>query len=186
MTEKQLIQDCQNGKKASQYELVKRYAGMLLSVCRRYARDEAMAKDILQETLLRIFSKIDKYEPTGSFEAWMRRIAVRRSLQWLEKSCFQHEAQPTELPDYQLLEPEVDQMFGSEEIMQLVLALPPGYRAVFNMYVVEGYSHQEIAELMGISENTSRSQLARARQLLQQKLVHLKITDRHEVGIAGK
>lgn len=186
MTEKQLIQDCQNGKKASQYLLVQRYAGMLLSVCRRYAKDDSMAKDILQETLLRIFSNIGKYEPTGSFEAWMRRIAVRRSLQWLEKSCFQHETQPLEMPDNQVLEPEINQYLSSEDIMKLVLELSPGYRAVFNMYVVEGYSHQEIAEILGISENTSRSQLARARQLLQQKLVHLKITDRHEVGIVGK
>lgn len=166
--------------------LVQRYAGMLLSVCRRYAKDENMAKDILQETLLRIFTNIDKYEPTGSFEAWMRRIAVRRSLQWLEKSCFQHETQPVEMPDYQSIEPEINQQLGSEEIMRLVQVLSPGYRAVFNMYVVEGYNHQEIAEILGISENTSRSQLARARQLLQQKLVHLKITDRHEVGILGK
>lgn len=156
---------------------------MLLSVCRRYTRDEAMAKDILQETLLRIFSNIDRYEPTGSFEAWMRRIAVRRSLQWLEKSCFQHETQPDMLPDSQLQEPEIDQHLGSEEIMQQVMGLPPGYRTVFNMFVVEGYHHHEIAEMLGISENTSRSQLARARQLLQQKLLHLKINHRHEVGI---
>ncbi|MBK9013348.1 MAG: RNA polymerase sigma factor [Saprospiraceae bacterium] len=159
---------------------------MLLSVCRRYARDEAMAKDILQETLLRIFSNIDKYEPTGSFEAWMRRIAVRRSLQWLEKSCFQHEKQPDEMPDYQALEPDVYQQLGTEEIIQLVMGLPPGYRAVFNLFVVEGYNHQEIAELLGISENTSRSQLARARQLLQQKLLRLKKNHRHEVGIYGR
>lgn len=166
--------------------LVQRYAGMLLSVCRRYAKDEAMAKDILQETLLRIFSNIDKYEPTGSFEAWMRRIVVRRSLQWLEKSCFQHETHPLEMPDYQRIEPEINQQLDSEEIMGAVLGLSPGYRAVFNMYVVEGYNHQEIAEILSISENTSRSQLARARQLLQQKLIHLKITDRHEVGNVGK
>lgn len=159
---------------------------MLLGVCQRYARDEAMAKDILQETFLRIFSNIEKYEPTGSFDAWMRRIAVRRSLQWLEKSCFRHETQPLEMPDYQTIEPDINQQLGSVEIMKMVLGLPPGYRAVFNMFVVEGYNHQEIAEILGISENTSRSQLARARQLLQQKLVHLKITDRHEVGIVGK
>lgn len=186
LTTAQLIQDCQNGKKASQYLLVQRYAGMLLTVCRRYAKDEAMAKDILQETFLRIFSNIDKYEPTGSFEAWMRRIAVRRSLQWLEKSCFQHEMQPLEMPDYQQIEPEISQQFDSEAIMRLLVGLSPGYRAVFNMYVVEGYNHQEIAEILGISENTSRSQLARARYLLQQKLVYLKITDRHEMGIVGK
>lgn len=170
MTEQQLIQACQQGKKAAQYLLVQRYAGMLMGVCRRYARDEAMAKDLLQETLLRIFAHIGKYEPTGSFEAWMRRIAVRRSLQWLEKSAFRHELQPLEMPDSQSVVPAVWLEMDASGLMQLVLELPPGYRAVFNLAVVEGYSHQEIAEILGIAENTSRSQLTRARQLLQQKI----------------
>ncbi|MBI1225062.1 MAG: sigma-70 family RNA polymerase sigma factor [Bacteroidetes bacterium] len=186
MTTTQLILDCQNGVKASQYQLVRRYAGMLMTVCRRYAKDEAMAKDLLQETFIRVFSNINSYEPTGSFEAWMRRIAVRRSLQWLEKNWFQLETQPDEMPEIQAPTAWVEKEMATEEIMHLVMGLPPGYRAVFNLYAVEGYNHQEVAEILGISENTSRSQLARARQLLQQKLIKLKINRRHEVGIVGK
>lgn len=186
LTEKKLIQDCRDGVKASQYLLVKRYAGMLLSVCRRYARDEAMAKDILQETFIRIFENIGKYEPTGSFEAWMRRIAVRRSLQWLEKSCFRQESQPDEMPDQEVAEAEFYLSMGADAIMSLVLELPPGYRAVFNLFAVEGYDHREIGELLGISESTSRSQLARARKMLQEKLFHLKNRSRYEVAVGRK
>ncbi len=186
MTEAQLIHDCKQGKKAAQYLLVQRHAGMLLSVCRRYARDEAMAKDVLQETFLRIFTHIGKYEPTGSFEAWMRRIAVRRSLQWLEKSAFQHELQPADLPDYQTVEHSIAAQMGVEEIMQLVMELPPGFRAVFNLAVVEGYSHQEIAAMLGITENTSRSQLTRARQALQEKIHQLNNHRRYEMAIVRK
>src|SRR5690606_36090247 len=120
-----------NGIKQAQYLLVKRYSGMLLSGCRRYARDEAMANDVLQETLIRIFQNIDKYEHTGSFEAWMRRIAVRRSLQWLEKSSFLHEMQPAEMPDNDFIEPEIYSRLGAEEIMALLKELPEGFRTVF-------------------------------------------------------
>ena len=147
---------------------------MLLSVCRRYARDEAMAKDVLQETLIRIFQNIGRYEHTGSFEAWMRRIAVRRSLQWLEKSCFQHELQPVEAPGNQYADPEIYAQMGAEEIMGLLRELPKGFRTVFNLNVVEGYTHKEIAALLGITEATSRSQLLRARKLLQKLLIQQK------------
>ncbi|MEZ4932506.1 MAG: RNA polymerase sigma factor [Saprospiraceae bacterium] len=186
LTEKKLIKDCQNGNKQAQYLLVKRYSGMLMSVCRRYARDEAMAKDVLQETLIRIFQNIAKYEHTGSFEAWMRRIAVRRSLQWLEKSSFQHELQPIEMPDHDFYEPEIYSQLGAEEIMALLQELPEGFRTVFNLNIVEGYSHQEIAALLDITESTSRSQLVRARKLLQEKIIQLKKTSRYEVAIVRK
>ena len=159
---------------------------MLLTVCRRYARDEAMAKDVLQETLIRIFQHIGKYEATGSFEGWMRRIAVRRSLQWLEKSSFRHELQPVEMPGKDFIEPEVYSRLGVEEIMSLLKELPDGFRAVFNLNVVEGYSHKEVAELLNITESTSRSQLTRARKLLQEKLNRSKKTSRYEVAIVRK
>jgi RNA polymerase sigma-70 factor (ECF subfamily) len=159
---------------------------MLMTVCRRYARDEAMAKDVLQETLIRIFQNIGKYEHTGSFEGWMRRIAVRRSLQWLEKSSFQHELQPVAMPDEKLIEPTIYSQLGAEEIMALLKELPDGFRAVFNLNIIEGYTHKEIAELLGITESTSRSQLTRARKLLQEKLIQLKKTSRYEVAIVRK
>ncbi len=186
LTEKKLIQDCQNGIKKSQYLLVKRYSGMLMSVCRRYARDEAMAKDVLQETLIRIFQHIKNYKDTGSFEAWMRQIAVRRSLQWLEKSNFRYELQPVEMPDNKLVEPEIYDRMGASEIMDLLRELPTGFRTVFNLNVVEGYSHREISQLLDITESTSRSQLLRARKMLQEKILQLKKRSRYEVAIVRK
>lgn len=170
MTEKQLITNCQNGVKSSQYLLVKRYSGMLLAVCRRYTRDEAMAKDVLQETLIRIFKHIGGFEARGSFEGWMRRIAVRRSLQWIEKSCFNREVQPDAMPHLEMKVPEVYAKMGVDDIMELVNELPIGFRTVFNLNIIEGYNHREIGEILGVSENTSRSQLARARKILQEKI----------------
>ena len=174
MTEAQLISNCQNGVKSSQYELVKRYSGMLLSVCRRYARDEAMAKDVLQETLIRVFKNIDQYEARGSFEGWMRTIAINRSLQWIEKSCFRHELSPLTMPDDKMIEPAVYQNMSADDILILIKELPEGYRAVFNLNVIEGYNHREIGEILDITEATSRSQLTRARKLLKNQLEQLK------------
>lgn len=91
ISEKQLIKDCQHGKKSSQYELVRRYSGMLMTVSRRYVSDQASAKDVLQESFIRIFTYIDKFKHTGSFEGWMRRITVRCALQWIGKSHFKKE-----------------------------------------------------------------------------------------------
>ncbi|MCG8327150.1 MAG: sigma-70 family RNA polymerase sigma factor [Chitinophagales bacterium] len=172
ITETQLIRDCKRGKKSSQYLLVQRYSGMLLSVCQRYTRDEAMAKDVLQESLIRIFQHIDRFDPSkGSFEGWMRRIAIRRSIQWVQRSCFQHELTPISMPDKAIEVPAVYIDLEVADILQLVNSLPTGFRTVFNLFVIEGYSHKEIADLLGISENTSRSQLVRARKALQEKIL---------------
>ena len=186
VTEKKLIQDCQNGVKSSQFLLVKRYSGMLLAVCRRYARDEAMAKDVLQETLIRIFQNIGNYKHSGSFEAWMRTIAVRRSLQWLEKSHFRYEIHAEKVPEEEVNLPDVYLQMGAEEIMELISELPSGFRTVFNLFVVEGYNHKEIGKLLEITESTSRSQLARARKILQQKLKNTKKNSRYEMANVRK
>lgn len=186
ITEKKLIRDCQNGIKSSQFLLVKRYSGMLLTVCRRYARDESMAKDVLQETLIRVFQNIGKYRDSGSFEAWMRKIAVRRSLQWLEKSHFRYEIHAEFVPDEEVNIPDVYAQMGADEIMMLINDLPSGFRTVFNLFVVEGFNHKEIGKLLEITESTSRSQLARARKILQQKLKNSKKNSRHEVAIIRK
>ena len=170
LSEKQLIADCQRGIKSSQYELVRRYSAMLMTVCRRYASDEAMAKDILQESLIRIFAQIDKYREMGSFEAWMRKIAVRSALNWLDRRYVKREAFRVELDAQEAVEPLIIDHLETEEILKLVQQLPLGFRTVFNLYVMEGYSHKEIAELLDISESASRSQLSRARKLLQKKM----------------
>lgn len=170
LTEKQLIKDCQRGVKTSQYELVKRYSGVLMAICRRYAKDEPSAKDVLQEAWIRIFTNINKYQSIGSFEGWMKKIAVRCALTWLDKTHFQRE---TGLMDFHLnesIQPDVYDYLGVEEIQKVVEELPIGFRTVFQLNVIEGYSHKEIGEILQISESASRSQLTRAKRQLQKKL----------------
>ena len=147
---------------------------MLMTVCRRYSRDEAMASDLLQETLIRVFSNLSRYKPTGSFEGWMRTIAVRCALQWLEKSSFKREEAVEEFPQEEGTEPAVYNQLGMEAIIQLVQELPDGFRAVFNLNIIEGYNHKEIGEMLNITESSSRSQLTRARRILQKKINDLK------------
>jgi len=181
ISEKQLIKDCQNAKKSSQYELVKRYSKMLMVVCMRYVRDESNAKDVLQETLIRIFRSIGKYQATGSFEGWMRKIAVRCSLQWLEKNKSRKEVH---IVDLNIEEPSTSEKLNElslEEITKLIEELPEGYRMVFNLNIIEGYDHKEISELLNITESSSRSQLVRARRLLQKKINSFNSTKRSRI-----
>ena len=169
MNEKQLITACQEGIKSAQYELVKRYSGMLMSVCRRYVRDESTAKDILQESLIRIFKNIDGYKRLGSFEGWMRKITVRCALGHLDKKHVRRESSVADINSDETTMPLALDNLGVEDIIKLVQDLPPGFRSVFNLNVIEGYNHREISEMLGITESASRSQLTRARQLLQKK-----------------
>lgn len=170
-TEAELIRACQQGQKKEQYRLVERYAGMLKTICRRYAYDEATAQDMLQESLIRIFKNIQSYQPTGSFEGWMKKITVRCALQWLKQPFVMKEEVFAEDSEAEMIEPDVYQNMNEEEIIKLIQELPDGYRTIFNLYEIEGYSHQEIAEILQIQESSSRSQLGRARKILQKKLM---------------
>lgn len=170
LSEKRIIEGCQEKIKSSQRELVRRYSAMLMAACRRYVRDESAAKDVLQETFIRIFTNIDQYQTIGPFENWMRRIAVRCALSWLDKSKFKKETELTIQHLNTAIKPDVYHYLGFEAINKLIDELPLGYRTVFNLNVVEGYSHKEIAELLDISESASRSQLTRAKRMLRQKI----------------
>ena len=171
MTEKELISGCKRHKEKYQEALVKKYSPMLMTVCRRYATDGHMAYDILQETLIKILKAIPKYRPTGSFESWMRRIAITTSLKYLERKWWKREVavELSIMPEPVTAEGLHD--LEAEDVLKLVRTLPNGFRQIFNLYVIEGYSHQEIGALLGISESTSRSQLARARKLLQKQIL---------------
>lgn len=154
-------------------ELFRQYSGKLLAVCIRYTRHRMEAEDILQDAFIKIFKNLEKYEGKGSFEGWMRRIAVNTALKNYNKSSFQKEK--IGLEDYQenALAPEVIASLHEEELLKVVGELPDGYKAVFNLYVIEGYSHKEIADRLEIQESTSRSQLVKARKMLQSKITQL-------------
>lgn len=154
---------------------------MLMVVCLRYVKEESNAKDVLQETLIRIFRNIEKYKATGSFEGWMKKIAVRCSLNWLEKNKARREVFAVDMNIDEPSQPEPLDNLTVEQITKLIDELPAGYQTVFNLNVVEGYDHKEIAELLNITESASRSQLVRARRLLQKKIKSLNSTKRSRI-----
>jgi len=172
-----LLAACRRGESAAQHQLYKRLAYNLMGVCLRYCPSRAEAEDALQNTFVKIFTRLDQYRGQGPFEAWARRIAVTTSLHALEQHKLRHPAPGADLDeladDISSGEHSVLDQMAAGDVMALLETLPPGYRTVLNLYAVEGYSHQEIAELLGIAEGTSKSQLARARRLLESRLVAL-------------
>ena len=169
-TEQHIIDGCKKGKPDFQKELVLKYSGLLMTVCRRYSRDAEFAKDILQEALIKILKSISNYEEKGSFEAWMKRITINTALKYFDKSSFKNEVFILEDLNDKNVVPDIYSQLGAEELMTLIDNLPNGFREVFNLFAIEGYSHKEIGELLGVTESTSRSQLTRARSLLKKQL----------------
>lgn len=171
MTERELIDGCVKGDRQCQKELFERYGGVMLSVCRRYTRHQMEAEDILQDSMVKVFRNIDRFKFEGSFEGWIRRIVVNTALKNYQKSSFQKEQIGLESYQEGTMEPEAFSKLQEEELLKMIATLPDGYRIVFNMYVIEGFSHKEIAEQLNIKESTSRSQLVKARRMLQELLV---------------
>ena len=149
-----------------------------MTVCLRYARSKADAEDILQDGFVRLFQNIHQYKSEGSFEGWIRRIFVNASLKKYQTKKWSMEQSGIEHISEEKVEPGIIDALSEQEIIGLIGQLPEGYRIVFNMYVIEGYSHREISELLGINEATSRTQLLKARKQLQQKIC--KLTMHHE------
>lgn len=163
-----------------QRELYQRFAPKMYGVCLRYAANAEEAEDILQEGFIKVFKKIGSFRSEGSFEGWVRRIFVNTAIEHYRKKIY---LQPITDLEENTLEGKYLSVLDSlaeKDIINLVQQLSPGYRTVFNMYVVEGYTHKQIAELLGISEGTSKSQLSRAKQILQQ-LVQTFIEKRKQV-----
>lgn len=167
----QLIESCRKGDRASQKALYDRLAPRMFPICIRYAGDREVAQDILQDGFITLFTKLDDYKGEGSFEGWARRIFVTTALMYLRKKDALKMSD--ELDTVRGMKADtVTQMqnLGYKELMELIMTLPPGFRTVFNMYAIEGYSHKEISDMLGISETTSRTQLSRARIWLQNKI----------------
>lgn len=167
----QLIAACKKGDRAAQRALYDRLAPRMFPVCIRYVGDRTLAEDILQDGFVTLFTRIDSYKGEGSFEGWARRIFVTTALMSLRKKDALKVSD--ELETVRGMKTEITgqiENIGYKELMELVMSLPTGFRTVFNMYAVEGYSHKEIGDILGISEVTSRSQFSRARALLQSKI----------------
>ena len=162
-----LVAGCVRGDRATQRELYNRFAGKMYGVCLRYAANAEEAEDILQEGFIKVFRKIASFRSEGSFEGWVRRIFVNTAIEHYRKKTYLQPITESEETTLEAKYPSVLDNLAAKDIIQLVQQLSPGYRTVFNMYVIEGYSHKQIAEELGISEGTSKSQLSRAKQILQ-------------------
>jgi RNA polymerase sigma-70 factor (ECF subfamily) len=165
-----LIQRCLEQDIRGQRELYEQYSAKMLGVCLRYIKDRGEAEGVMVGGFMKVFEKISQYERKGSFEGWIRRIMVNEALTYIRK----HKSMSVEVeiekadrePDFSYLSDSLEEM----DLLRMIQDLPIGYRTVFNMYAIEGYSHKEIGEMLGISANTSKSQLSRARNWLQEKL----------------
>ena len=142
----------------------------MYAVCLRYARSQSDAADILQEGFVKVFTKLEQFQFNGSFEGWVRRIMINTALRAYQKQRFDFESSGYEYFPDAPVDPEAIAALSEAELLQLISRLPDGYRVVFNLVAVEGYSHAEVAETLGIQESTSRSQLTKARRWLCEQL----------------
>ena len=167
--EQQLINGCLAGDTLCQRRLFDQHAGRLMTICLRYAADQMEAEDLLMESFVKIYRFLYQYKFEGSFEGWMRRIVVNTALKKIKKrKLVFEEIKPGKVTE--VMDPGSYIHLEEKEILNLIRELPEGYRIVFNLFVIEGYSHEEIAELLNIQPGTSRSQLVKARKMLQQQI----------------
>ena len=165
-----LIRGCLQNSAAMQKKLYDKYAAKLYGIAIRYAHSQEDAKDILQDGFVKVYRNLSKFKGTGSFEGWMRRIIVNTAIEHYRKKNNTYEIQ--ESHEENITDGDLNALdkLAAAEILNMVKELPNGYRTVFNLFAIEGYSHKEIAEMLNISEGTSKSQYARAKALLQEKI----------------
>lgn len=169
--ENDLVNGCKRGDSHAQQRVFDLYSARMKGICMRYVRNSMLAEDVLVMAFTKIFERINQFKGDGSFEGWIRRITVNEALTALRRSRVMMVETDLECadrePDYHALADHLE----AEDLLKMIEKLPPGYRVVFNLYAIDGYSHKEIAEHLGISENTSKSQLSRARMNLQKILL---------------
>ena len=171
MTEKELIKRCCKKDPRAQQELYEKYAPKLYGVCLRYACNKEIAQDLMHDGFITVFSKISSFRGEGSFEGWLRRIFVNTALGYLRKTdIVGHAAEIETAGQFGSAEATAVEQMTEAELLRCIAKLPDGYRAVLNLFAIEGYSHKEIAAMLNISEGTSRSQYLRAKVFLQRLL----------------
>jgi RNA polymerase sigma-70 factor (ECF subfamily) len=172
--EEELISGCLSGNRQAQRQLYDTYSRRFMAISLRYLKDQEQAEDVMIQSFMKIFEKLSQFKGNGSFEGWMKRIVVTQALMAIRGN--RSLTLTVSLEDAERIqEPAAEDLNQLEvaELMDLVQSLPLGYRTVFNLFAIEGYSHQEIGELLGITESTSKSQLNRARSVLKNKIASL-------------
>ncbi len=169
---KNIIKGCLAGNRRDQELLYRRHAAKLYAVCLQYSGNDEEARDILQDGFIKIFENLIHYKHEGSFEGWMRRIVVNTALEKYRSKHNLHRVDDIDLIPEPDADPETDDYSGLEavDLLDIIRELPPKYRMVFNLFAIEGYSHREISQMFNISEGTSKSNLSRARIILQKKV----------------
>lgn len=173
-SDQEFIKRCLNNDPKAQEMLYKHYAPKMFGICIRYAKTQAEAEDILQEGFIKIFTRLKDYRNDGSFEGWIRKTFVNTAINFYRKNL--KSKNDIDITDVEIENDSqmsaIDQL-STNELLEVIRELPDGYRMVFNLNVIEGYTHKEIGEMLDISENTSKSQLSRAKQALQKQLMKL-------------
>lgn len=174
MDDSALVKKCVDGDQRAQRMLFERFAPKMLGVCMRYSKNSEQAEDVLQDGFVKVFTKLSYYKGDGSLEGWIRRIVVNTALDQIRKNAKFQDNVALDDVDYKLeLKGNVLENLAAEDLLVLINEMPAGYKVVFNMFAIEGYSHKEIAQELNVSENTSKSQYSRARAYLKKKLEDL-------------
>lgn len=169
-SETELINGCIRGDREAQKRVYDLYSPLMYPVCLRYMKNTVEAEDVLVIAFTRIFEKINQFKATGSLEGWIKRIVINEALMHLRKQRTMFVISDMEIEDVDRADDNIYNYLEAEELFSMLDKLPPGYRSVFNLYAIDGFSHKEIATHLGISENTSKSQFSRARVFLQKLL----------------
>lgn len=173
LTINDLVTGCKAGNRNVQEQLYRQTASKMLAICMRYAKDRMEAEDVLQMGYIKIFSKIQEFKGEGSFEGWMRRIMVNTAIESYRKNLRSLQLVPIDEAFEQSSTGFDFSRLGMQDLLKVIQKLADGYRLVFNMYAIEGYSHKEIAEELGITEGASKSQLSRARAILKEEIIKM-------------
>lgn len=184
ISDTEIIKRCIKGERFAQEELYNKYAFVMYGLCLRYCSDKDEAKDILQEGFIKVFTNIKKFRNKGSFEGWIKRIIIHTALDYFRKRQKTHLFIGNEDINELIIknnnniyyenDNDNDDTLNEKELLSIIQNLPDGYRTVFNLYAIEEYSHKEIAKMLNISESTSKTQLFKARNMLQKKLYEYK------------
>jgi RNA polymerase sigma factor (sigma-70 family) len=169
-SQKKILKGCLDGNKADQYRLYTHFSRKMYGVCLRFASSYDEAQDILQESFIKVFDKLASYSGKGSLEGWIKRIVVNTAIEKYRDKIYHLSVHDMTDNGYFAEENMGPSMLGTKDLLLLIQQLPDQYRLVFNLYAVEGMNHKEIGEALGLSESTSRSNLSRARALLQEKI----------------
>jgi RNA polymerase sigma factor (sigma-70 family) len=171
INETELIRGCIRRDRAAQKRMYEMYSPVMYPICCRYVKNSMEAEDVLVVAFTKILNKIDQYKGTGSFEGWMKRIVINEALVQIRSQRSMFLTTDIDEVESEIEDADNHNHLEEEDLMKMIMQLPAGYRSVFNLYAIDGYSHKEIAAELGISENTSKSQLSRARVFLQKLLI---------------